>query len=358
MITKDRAEKFIQLVQGFTDDVSIFITQYDPDAQASALVLKKIMEKFLPEDLKVLVYYDEVYQRQNKKLLDSYGLDSYMRKFSSVELQEFKNIALVDASRLQDGRISLESSNLPEPVIIFDHHKKADVEETENQFYQIEPVAACCTLLIELAEILNIDLFASEEIPLADLLVIGIYTDTKSLLNTHERDEEAYFTAIKHADRTNIKQVLRVKYPLSFLDSTAFALNNVEYDKGVLVTGVGIVNPSDADFISTVNDREFTCLENITISIVWGIIRNKMRVSARSSGDTSLEEYLKEKIGDQSGAKVFKDLTAEGGGIIDFDMGDLGQFMQNNKRVEEEFVNFAIKFMREVFLGQGIVAQK
>jgi len=56
--------------------------------------------------------------------------------------------------------------------------------------------------------------------------------------------------------------------------------------------------------------------------VVWGIIGNAVRISARNIDlTTPLDRFLKECFGERSGAKLTPEGRGEGGALIELDLG-------------------------------------
>ncbi len=90
---------------------------------------------------------------------------------------------------------------------------------------------------------------------------------------------------------------------------------------GRLVTGVGTIRPEDGDFLAMVAD-DLIRMQSISVAVVWGIVGNRVRLSARSADLTvPLDRFLSERFGSRAGAKLTPDGHGEGGGSLELDLG-------------------------------------
>ena len=78
-------------------------------------------------------------------------------------------------------------------------------------------------------------------------------------------------------------------------------------------------------------------MEGITLVVVWAIIGEDVRISARSTDlSTPLAEFMREKFGPDSGAKLDPAGRGEGGALIDLDLGFW--MSEGNQEIVEKMV--------------------
>ena len=123
-------------------------------------------------------------------------------------------------------------------------------------------------------------------------------------------------------------------------------MNNFEIQGARLVTNIGVVTAKQADDLSTIADMLIRW-DGISLAVVWGIIGNQIRFSARNDDiSTPLDGLLKECFGAKSGAKLTPDGQGEGGGLIDLNLGFL-----DGADVREEIIAIIKKRMENVIFG-------
>jgi nanoRNase/pAp phosphatase (c-di-AMP/oligoRNAs hydrolase) len=309
----ERFERIVNTIE--IGPVAILISQVDPDAVGSAFGLKFILEQKFGKECKIY-YSGTIDHPQNKAICNKYNLLSQMKLISQEGLAG-KFTALVDSSLTNDGRFGL---NKPiEPNIVIDHHRDGTVEESDDKFIWIEDVGASCTLVCELMQ----HFLEPIDIPqmIATLLTLGIHTDTKGLLGASDRDREAFNNMADLVSYEEISAIINYTIPTTHFKYLESALHDRVISDGRLVTGVGFMQPNDGDHLAVIADY-LVRMEGVSLVLVWGIIGNKVRVSARSDNlSINLSDFLRQKIGPISGAKITPDGRGEGGGQLDLNLG-------------------------------------
>jgi len=181
---------------------------------------------------------------------------------------------------------------------------------------------------------------------LATLLGLGIYTDTKSLIEASNRDRLAFSSLYPYIDLQNIKKIINYKLPRKYFMKLARSVDDMCHIGGRLVTGLGVINPEFADYLPFIAD-DLMRLENASLVIVWGIVNKTVRICARFSDQGfPFVKFLTENFGaGNSGAKISPDGWGEGGAIINF---DLGVFMDDDKEIQaklSEAINLKLRKM-------------
>lgn len=295
----------------------ILATQLDPDALASALLMEHIITEI--RGIRTPIFYaGAIGHPQNRAIITACHLESDLHEISNLSAIHGREI-LVDSSVKEDARMPGVVLN---PRIVIDHHIgdfKSGEGNNEQFFWVDDTVGAASTLVIELALGLGVEIPQRLLVPLA----LGIYTDTKMLTAASERDREAYGFVTKNADRDLIVSLINYPLPESHFKTLEYALGHRELRNGVMLVSAGRLLPRDSDDLSSIAD-DLLRMVGVTTVIVWGIVENTVRISARSVDISDpLHNLLIRKFG-SGGAKFAPDGRAEGGARIPLDLGFWG----------------------------------
>ncbi|MBF0319581.1 MAG: DHH family phosphoesterase [Nitrospirae bacterium] len=295
----------------------IVITQVDPDAIGSAMLLRFIAMK-LGKD--VAIYYCGHFGHpQNRTIFTLFDLGSIMFPIKEMP-KEIKHCALVDSSQVNDSRLL---GRVIAPIIIIDHHDidaKIKEDHDENGFILIDRVGAATTLVAELVFAMGYTLPKNSKE--ATLGALAVFTDTKMLINATERDVIAYSRLLEHTDKEVFRQLQNYPLPQRYFEHFKDAINNWKMKEGRLVTGIGFVSSKDADQLAIIADSLIRMPE-IQVAVTWGIVDNSMvRISARCTDPSlSFQDFLTERFGKNSGVKTSPVGIAEGGAFIKLPSG-------------------------------------
>ncbi|WP_420266171.1 DHH family phosphoesterase [Candidatus Magnetominusculus dajiuhuensis] len=312
----ERTEQLKKTIEGLTA-LPIVITQVDPDAIGSAMLLRYIAMNLGKE---VTIYYCGHFGHpQNRTMFTVFDLGSIMFPIKEMP-KEVRSCALVDSSQVSDSRLM---GRVIAPIIIIDHHdtdSKTRVEYDENGFTLIDRVGAATTLLTEILFAMNYILPRNSKE--ATLGALAVFTDTKMLINATERDVIAYSRLLEFADKELFRQLQSYPLPQRFFEHFREAVNNWKMKEGRLVTGIGFVSSKDADQLAIIADSLIRMPE-IQMAITWGIVDNAVvRISARCTDPSmSFHDFLAERFGKNSGVKTSAVGVAEGGAFIKLPSG-------------------------------------
>ena len=340
-LNEEKIKKFTQVAKHIFSGATpyIIVSQVDPDALGGAMGLSAILRKMKPnkkDDVRIL-YCGEVGRAQNRAIINKFDLSKFMLPIAGFSEKEIKNAILVDSSSLADGRVP-EFLHSIAPSIIIDHHRSDIIEEADNQFVWLEDLGSSSTMIVELAEATQTEIGES----LALLLAIGIYTDTKALVAASARDRNAYGKVTQNISPFELSRLIYHPLPESHFKNFAYALNHMEQKSGRLVVNAGEIRPEDGDDLASIAD-ELLRKETVLLVVVWGIIGNTVRISARTTDlSLPLDKFLKDRFGAESGgAKFTPDYRGEGGARINL---GLGIWMSEKVRKEAEaLVNARMK---------------
>ena len=318
-LTHPQIVRFKKVVAGLTDSVSIIIAQPDPDGIASAYALAQLIRDLRTNNgIKINIFYaGTISHPQNVALMNRYDLARRvlsMKRF--VPAEHGKSIILVDSSAHADARIGVE---LQAPVIIIDHHRAEPLKESEDTFTWVEDMGACATLIVELATLCEFDFARHTDI--AALLAVGIHTDTEGMIHAHERDVASYSKIAQLVDRQELAQLFNYPLPPSYFENLKHALVSEKREGSNVVTNIGIVPAEQGDDLSTIADA-FIRRSGVTLVVVWGIIGNAVRISARNTDISQpLDMFLKACFGPTCGAKLTSIGKGVGGGMLSLELG-------------------------------------
>ena len=242
----------------------------DPDAIASALSLKQIIEKLGGKA--DIIYGGEIGHEENRALVNLLGIT--LIPIAKVrDLRDYSKIALVEAS------IPGENNSLPKnviPDIVIDHHP-VDENRVVATYRDIRPeVGATSTILTEYLTNLNIEITPE----LATALLYGIKTDTNNFTRgTTSDDLRAVALLYPKADHDLL---LKIETPLmsaETLDVLSEAIRNRKIRGSFLLTNVGFIR--DRDTLPQAADYLLR-LEGISTVLVYGIGGDVIHISGRN----------------------------------------------------------------------------
>lgn len=331
---------------------TIIVSQIDPDALGSAWGMQEVFRLLGIESVNI-VYSGRVAHPQNEALCNKLGLLGKMTHVSKVDPSTLGYTVLVDSNRAKDSRLPFEV----DPIIVVDHHRDSDIEDGDHKFLWLdETVGSASTMVLEiLSELVDESWEFREDLALS--LALGVYTDTKDLLSAGPRDREAFGWASRYANNTDLRALIRYKRPDSYYRNLATALQHFKHKHGRLVATVKSIPSKQGDDLSMIAD-EFLRKNGVTMAIVWGVVELKnsstgetakgVRVCARSEDITNnLGDFLKERFGKASGAKLLPDGQAEGGALVQLEVGPWLR--------EDEMIEIIGRRIREWLFDEEIV---
>ncbi len=242
----------------------------DPDAIASALSLKKIVEHF--GSVGEIIYGGEIGHEENRALVNLLGLS--LTPISKVrDLRGYSKIALVEAS------IPGENNPLPKsitPDIVIDHHQ-VDESKVKAEYKDIRPeVGATSTILTEYLVHLGIEITPE----IATALLYGIKTDTNDFTRgTTAQDLKAVAILYPKADHDLLMKIETPVMSAETLDVLSEAIRNRKIRGSFLLTNVGFIR--DRDTLPQAADHLLR-LEGISTVLVYGIGGDVIHISGRN----------------------------------------------------------------------------
>lgn len=328
---RHRLERLRKVCDGAKDVLIIIYANPDPDALASALALKKILET---KKLAVSIGYTGAIGRpENASMIRQLKIP--VVPVSKKEAAQSDVIAIVDSQPQ-----FFTDFDLPRCDIVIDHHPLSDVIHAE--FADIRPnYLSTSSIMTEYLRAAGVRLTKN----LASALFYGIKTDTRHFIGDISRgDIEAIRWLKGKADRNIVKQIEFSQFSPEGLDYFSIALVRRRFVNGVMFSHLGPVPFFDvcvqvADF--------FIRVENVSWALVTGVVGESIVVVFRNDGINKDAGYL--------ARTAFSDMGSAGGHAsmgraqMKQDALPQGLLLSDNRGIEE-FVLSALAKIDPVFL--------
>ena len=243
----------------------------DPDAVASAMALREILNQTKPLAKCIFVATEPVIRHQNAEFIREMKVE--IKMLDKTDLQEFRLIAVVDAQPTFFG----EALGGITPQIVLDHHPCKTVWHAS--LADIRPnYGALATIMTEYL------LAARVKIPkrLYTALLYGIRSDTVNF----ERDASledigAYYLTFSRANRQLIRRIELNQIPDRFLKYYDYAYHHKRRYRDRMICFLGAVESADvcvqvADF--------YLRIINVFHVIVAGIVKDRLIIIFRGDG--------------------------------------------------------------------------
>jgi nanoRNase/pAp phosphatase (c-di-AMP/oligoRNAs hydrolase) len=273
-IRKDTELNFKKLMEIVQPDDSLLMLMHgspDPDAIASAMALREIIQRTKGLSRSAFVSTEPLIRQQNIEFVSALHL--YIQLISQVDLDSFRLIAILDA---QPSFFYKELINI-KPHIVFDHHPR------EGEWYapmeDIRPnYGALSSLLTEYLLCSGIKISRS----LHTALLYGIKTDTDNFNRSAViEDMSAYTFHAKYANMQFVRRIELNQTPDRFLKYYNYSYHHMNNFRGRRVCFLGHVESADvcvqiADF--------YLRLIGTYYVVVAGIIGERFIIIFRGDG--------------------------------------------------------------------------
>ncbi len=266
---KKKLDKLRKIISEADKGIAI-VTQNnpDPDAIASAVTLKRIIEKL--EKTADIIYGEEIGHEENRALVNLMGIQ--LTHISKVaDLRDYSKIALIEAS-VPGQNNPLKSDIVPD--IIIDHHP-ADIKRLKGKYVDVRPeVGAASTIMTQY--LIHMDYELNEE--LSTLLLHGIKTDTQDFTRgATPADLNAVAVLYPRANHDMLAKIQTPLMSAETLDTLGAAIKNRRVVGSHLVSNVGFIRdrdtlPQAADYILR--------LEGVSTVLVYGIAKDVVHISS------------------------------------------------------------------------------
>lgn len=329
--TRNKLERLREVCEGAKNISIIIYANPDPDALASALALKKILET--KKNAVNIGYTGAIGRPENASMIRRLKIPAF--PLSEEEAGQSDIIALVDSQPH-----FFTDFILPRCDIVIDHHPLPDVISAE--FADVRPNYLSTSSI--LTEYLRTAVKRITK-DLASALFYGIKTDTRHFMGDMSHgDVEAIRWLRRHADLDIVKQIEFSQFSREGLDYFSIALVRRHFLKGVMFSHLGPVPFFDvcvqvADF--------FIRVENVSWALVSGVVGNTLVVIFRNDGVKKDAGYL---------ARTAFGHIGSAGGHESMGRAQIGQdalpselLLSDNKGIEE-FVLSSLAKIDPVFL--------
>jgi len=267
---------FDELLEGRHKEVPIPVVIHnmpDPDAISSGMALRSLLihKGYKPGPV---LYSGEVSHPQNRSMVTLLNLD-FVRNLSEYEMVKDTDIMLVDTNNigLDSNQQNIDPS-MVNVLAVLDHHKG---KHPKGAKVDSRYVGSCASILWEYLKEAGYDFSTDEGKTLATALVVGITTDTDTLMsdNTAELDFEAFQNLKPHVDRQKLNSIMRYPLPpyLFELRQRAFQEDNKRLEESTMVSGIGVIAQAKRDALPIIAD-EFLRMTGVMTAVVFAIIKD------------------------------------------------------------------------------------
>ncbi len=328
---RHRLERLRRVCDGARDVRIIIYANPDPDALASAVALKKILET--KHRTVSIGYTGAIGRPENASMIRQLKIPAH--PVSVKEAAQSDVIAIVDSQPH-----FFTDFDLPRCDIVIDHHPLSNAIHTK--FADIRPnYLSTSSIMTEYLRAADVRLTKN----LASALFYGIKTDTRHFMGDLSRhDVEAIRWLLSKTDRDIVRQIEFSQFSREGLDYFSIALIRRRFANGVMFSHLGPVPFFDvcvqvADF--------FIRVENVSWALVTGVVGDTVVVVFRNDGLKKDAGYLaRTAFGDIGSAGGH---TSMGRAQVKQDALPQGLLVSDNRGIEE-FVLSRLAKVNPVFL--------
>ncbi|MHB8173972.1 MAG: DHH family phosphoesterase [Nitrospirota bacterium] len=287
-------EKMLESVDGARLLRVMIYGNPDPDALASAMALKQVLEGTAKGGLKVEMNYTGAVGRpENASMIRQLKIP--VTPISEAEARDADRIALVDSQPQ-----FFQDFALPRCDIVIDHHPL--LMDQQVAFWDVRPeYLSTASIMTEYMRAAGIRLTRG----MASALLYGIKTDSRNFMSELSiGDIGALRWLSKKSDRDIVKRIEFSQFSRDTLDYFSIALVRRRFVQGVMFAHLGPVPTYDvcvqvADFLIRV--------EHVEWALVTGVVATELVVVFRNDGVKKDAGYLARtafgKIGSAGGHK-------------------------------------------------------
>ena len=228
--TQDRLKRLFDTVSGAESVLILPHNDPDPDAIASALALRYLLEHRLAT--KAVIAYKGIIGRAENRAMVRY-LGSPVRRLTAQDWRQAMPIALVD-TQPGTGNNALPPGSTAS--IVIDHHPWAEATAAARFADIRTEVGATSTILTEYLQIAGLE----PAPPLATALFYGIKSDTLGLgRGASPADANAYFYLQPRVDVEALVEIERAQVPPDYFKSLTATLQAARIYDTVVISYMG-----------------------------------------------------------------------------------------------------------------------
>lgn len=272
--SRTRLRRLLKAFDGKTRALILLHDYPDPDAIASALALKQLVERRCPSCRLDIGFGGIVGRAENRAMVREMRVD--LRSLSDLDLSEYQAFALVD-TQPRTGNNSLPDA--VRPTIVIDHHPLR--KQTRNvPFFDVRTrFGATATMM---CEYLKAARFRLDE-DLATALFYGIRAETQALTReASPADREAYVALLPHVNFRRISEIEHAGVSREYFEGMGAALAGTKLYGHVAVVSLGEISNPDfcaefCDMILRFEEARWALCIGWTAGILYLSLRTRER---------------------------------------------------------------------------------
>jgi nanoRNase/pAp phosphatase (c-di-AMP/oligoRNAs hydrolase) len=268
---RQRSERLLATLAPFTRVVIVSHVNPDPDALASMLGMKTLIEHCLPGKEVVLTFDGMIARAENREMVERVPIP--LHAVESLPIGTGTAVVMVD-SQPHTGRRFSEAST---PTVVIDHHETPGVL-TGVSFRDIRPNLGATSTMVT-GYLLERQVTVSPR--LATALLYGIESETSGYpREASSLDDGALVWLFPRADKDLLAEIRNPKLPQSHFATFQHALANAFIYRDVVVSWCGPV--TQPDIIAEISDF-FVRFDQVNWSLAVGLFDNLLKLSVRVS---------------------------------------------------------------------------
>ncbi len=266
-----RSERLLATLAPYSRIVLVSHVNPDPDALASMLGIKALIDHCLPGKTVTLTADGMIARAENRSMVDLVPIP--VSPVDSIALDAETAVVMVD-SQPRTGRRASEDAV---PKVVIDHHETGGVL-TDVAFYDLRPnVGATCTIVTGYL----LERHVTVPPNLATALLYGIESEVSGYpRESSSMDDGALVWLFPRADKDMLAQIRNPKLPQSHFATVQHALVNAFIYRDVVVSWCGPV--TQPDIISEMADF-FVRFDQVHWALSIGLFENLLKLSVRVS---------------------------------------------------------------------------
>jgi nanoRNase/pAp phosphatase (c-di-AMP/oligoRNAs hydrolase) len=269
-MSRTRLRRLLRAFQG-RERILVLTHDYpDPDAMASAVALKRLVERRLPSQVEI-GFGGIVGRVENQAMVKA--VKCPIRPLTDLDLSTYQGFALVD-TQPRTGNNSLPAGKVPD--VVLDHHPLRR-ETRRVKFHDVRTrFGATATMMYEYLRAARFRL----DTDLATALFYGIKSETQGLTREATlRDREAYIRLLPQVDFRKISDIEYAGVSREYFGLMGSALANTKLYGDVTITSLGEI--SNPDFCAELCDMILR-LESTRVALCVGHNSGIMYLSLRT----------------------------------------------------------------------------